>query len=195
MQHPSDYPFNILRVPRYRQPQNAPECIHYALYIIAQYVTDHYPDPDVRDATGPVSLDLFREHIKTGRLGWETPSQEPLTNIAAEIGGVQFSLETRYGRQPQSIDELVQEPLDQLLPTIVWIDKAMLKEDQRGSNPMHAMVVTGCGDTHITVEDPLVEGRITYDIDRLNDAWDPELNTAVTVDLDDRLEPTRRGEL
>lgn len=190
-----EHDYEILRMPDYRQPQDAPECIYYALWMAIQYVANEYPNKTVRDKTKPPKLDLIRDYIDIGRLGWEDVSQEPLTELASEVGSLKLDLEYRYNGLPQSIDEFVSRGLDHLLPTIVWVDRVLLKTGERGEGPLHAVVVTGVGESHITIEDPLVEGTTTLEIDKLNNAWDPEFNVAIEVKLRDGLKPTRRDEL
>jgi hypothetical protein len=51
--------------------------------------------------------------------------------------------------------------------------------------------MTDCDDC----EDPLVEGTTTLEIDKLNEAWDPDFNTAIEVRLRNKLKPTRRDDL
>lgn len=193
--NPGEHDYDILHMPGYRQAQNAPECIHYALWIAIHYIANEYPDKDVRDKTQPPKLDLIREYIDIGELGWEDAGQEPLTQLASESGGLKLHLQYKYNGLPEPIDEFASEGLDQLLPTIIWVDQVLLKNNDRGEGPMHAVVVCGVGDEHITIEDPLVEGTTTLEIDRLDDAWDPEFNTAIEMRLRDGLEPTRRDEL
>lgn len=193
--NPGKHDYDMLHMPGYRQAQSAPECIHYALWTTIHYVANEYPDKGVRDRTQPPKLDLISEYIDIGDLGWEDVGQEPLTQLASETGGLKLHLQYRYNGLPQRVDEFASEGLDQLLPTIIWVDQVLLKNNKRGEGPMHAVVVCGVGDEHITIEDPLVEGTTTLEIDSLDDAWDPEFNTAIEPRLRDGLEPTRRDEL
>ncbi|WP_226004117.1 hypothetical protein [Natrinema salinisoli] len=159
------------------------------------YVANEYPDDEIRAKTNPPKLDTIKEYIEIGALGWENPGQEPLTQLASEVATLDFNLEYRYNGLPQDIDEFAGDGLDQLLPTIIWIDQVLLKTGERGEGPMHAVVVCGIGNSHITIEDPLVEGTSTLEIGKLEEAWDPEYNTAIEVRLKNGLEPTRREEL
>lgn len=193
--NPGGHDYNILHMPSHRQPQNAPECICYSLWMTAHYVANEYPNRSVRNRTDPPKLDLIQKYIEIGKNGWENPGQEPLTQLSSEIGSLKLDLEYRYNGLPQSIDEFAAERLDQLLPTIAWVDQLLLKNGTRGKGPMHAVVICGVGDTHITIEDPLVEGTTTLEIDNLDEAWDPEFNTAIELRLRDGLEPTWRDEL
>jgi len=193
--HSGEQDYNVLNMPGYRQPQHASECIYYTLWIATNYVANSYPDKSVRDATNPPKLDLIKQYIDTGDIGWEKPKQDPLTELAREISSVKLNLQCRYGGHPQDLDEFVQDGLENLLPTIIWIDKVLLKQGDRGTGPLHAVVVSGVGDSHITIEDPLVEGTTTFEIDNLEEAWDPEYNTAIEVSLSNTFEPTRREEL
>lgn len=195
MVNPDGHDYDILHMPGHRQPEDAPECIHYALWMAVHYVANEYPDRRVRDQTAPPKLDLLQEYLETGTNGWENPGQEPLTQLSSEIGGVDLNLEYRYNGLPQNIDEFAADSLDRLLPTIAWIDQLLLKNGTRSEGPMHAVVICGVGDTHITIEDPLVEGTTTLEIENLDEAWDPEFNTAIELSLDNGLEPTRRQEL
>jgi len=192
---PEEHDHDLLRMPDYRQAQNASECIYYALWTAIHYVANSYPDKNIRNEIKPPKLDLIAEYIETGTLGWETPSQEPLSFIATEIGGLKLNLQYQYNGFPQTVDKFVQERYDQLLPTIIWIDRLLLEKGERGTGPMHAVVVCGVGDTHVTIEDPLVEGPKAVKIGKLEEAWDPEYNTAIEVRLSDSLEPTRREAL
>lgn len=193
--NPGEHDYDILHMPGYRQAQNAPECIHYALWIAIHYVANEYPDKNVRDRTQPPKLDLLSEYIDIGKLGWEDVGQDQLTKLASETGSLKLHLQYKYNGLPQRVDEFVREGLDQLLPSIIWVDQVLLKNNERGEGPMHAVVVCGVGEEYITIEDPLVEGTTTLEIDRLDDAWDPEFNTAIEMKLRDGLEPTRRDEL
>lgn len=193
--HPGGHDYKILHMPGHRQPQNAPECIYYTLWMAIHYVANEYPDEEIRDKTNPPKLDLIQSYIEIGENGWENVGQKPLTQIASEVGSLKLNLEYRYNGHPQRIDEFANEGLDQLLPTIVWIDRLLLKHGERGEGPLHAAVVCGVGESHITVEDPLVEGTTTLEIDNLDEAWDPEFNTAIEVRLRDGLAPTRRDEI
>jgi hypothetical protein len=160
-----------------------------------QYVANEYPNKDVREQTSALKLDTIAHYIDVGQNGWENVGQEPLTQIASEVGSVDLNLEYRYNGLPQSIDEFAEGGLDELLPSIVWVDQLLLKQGDRGEGPLHAAVVCGVGEDHITIEDPLVEGTTTMEIDNLDEAWDPEFNTAIGVKIRDGLEPTRRNEL
>lgn len=193
--HPGEYNYDVLHIPEYRQPQDAPECIYYALWMSINYVANNYPDRTVRTATDALKLDLIQDYIEIGDVGWENPGQDPLTHISSEVGGVNLNLEYRYNGLPQSIDEFAREGLDKLLPTIVWVDRLLLDKKEREEGPLHAVVVCGVGDSHITIEDPLVEGTNTLETDRLDDAWDPEFNTAIELNLHNSLDPTRRDDL
>ncbi|MFC4249621.1 hypothetical protein ACFOZ7_22260 [Natribaculum luteum] len=195
MANPGGREYDVLRMPSHRQAQDAPECICYALWMVAHYVANEYPDKDVRAKTNPPKLDLIRDYLEIGDLGWENVGQEPLTELATEISSLKFHLEYRYNGLPQSVDEFANEGLNQLLPTIIMVDRVLLKTGNRGEGPVHAVIVSGVGDSHITIEDPLVEGTTTMEIGKLEEAWDPEFNTSIAVRLSDGLEPTRRDEL
>jgi hypothetical protein len=160
-----------------------------------QYVANNYPDKNVRAETDAPKLDLIQDYIEVGETGWENPAQEPLTQISSEVGSLDLTLEYRYNGLPQSIDEFARDRFDELLPTIAWFDRLLLKQGDRGEGPLHAAVICGIGDSHITIEDPLVEGTTTLGIDSLNEAWDPEFNTAIEVSLGNKLEPTWREDL
>ncbi len=193
--HPSKYNYNILRMPKYRQPQDAPECIYYALWMSIHYVANSYPDKTVRTETDAPKLDLIQDYIEVGEIGWENPSQGPLTQISSEVGSIDLNLEYRYNGLPQRIDEFARDGFDKLLPTIALVDRLLLEQGKRGEGSLHAVVICGIGDSHITIEDPLVEGTTTLEIDKLNEAWDPEFNTAIEVRLQNKLKPTRRDDL
>ena len=193
--HPDGHDYEILHMPGYRQPQNAPECIYYAIWITLQYVANEYPDEGVRDSTNPVKLDTIRDYIEIGQNGWENVGQAPLTQISAEVESLSLNLEYRYNGFPQTIGEFASDGLSELLPTIVLVDHLLLEQGKRGEGPLHAVVVCGVGEEYITIEDPLVEGTTTLEIDKLDEAWDPEYNTAIEVGLRNGLEPTRREEL
>lgn len=159
------------------------------------YIANAYPDRDVRDKTNPPKLDTIKGYIEIGALGWENPGQEPLTELSSEVATIHLNLEYRYNGLSQRVDEFVNEGLDQLLPTIIWVDRLMLKTGERKEGPQHAVVVCGANNSHITIEDPLVEGTTTLEIRKLEEAWDPEFNTSIEVRLRDGLKPTRRNEL
>jgi hypothetical protein len=163
--------------------------------MVTHYVANEYPDKLVRDQVDPPKLDLIQDHIEVGKNGWENPGQDPLTQISSNVGGIKFNLEYRYNGLPQRIDEFADNGLENLLPTIAWVDELLLKDGERGEGPMHAVVICGIGDSHMTIEDPLVEGTTTVEIDSLNEAWDPEFNTAIEVKLRNGLKPTRRDQL
>jgi hypothetical protein len=193
--HPGEHDYELLHMPGHRQPQDAPECIYYALWVAIQYVANEYPDEGVREKTNAPKLDTIQHYIETGQNGWENVGQEPLTQISSEIGSLNLNLEYRYNGLPQDIKQFAVDGLDKLLPTIVFVDRLLLEQGERGEGPLHAVVICGADDSHITVEDPLVEGTTTLEIDNLDEAWDPEFNTAIEVRLRDGLEPTRRDEL
>jgi len=193
--HPEGHDYELLHMPGHRQPQDAPECIYYALWMTIQYVANEYPDKSVREQTSALKLDTIAHYIEVGQNGWENVGQEPLTQIASEVGSVDLNLEYRYNGLPQSIDEFSEESLGELLPSIVWVDQLLLKQGERGEGPLHAAVVCGVSEDYITIEDPLVEGTTTMEIDNLDEAWDPEFNTAIEVKIRDGLEPTRRDKL
>ena len=193
--NPGGHDYDILHIPGYRQAQHAPECICYALWMASHYVANEYPDKDIRAKTNPPKLDLIKEYIDIGELGWENVGQAPLTELGSEVSSLKFNLEYRYNGLPQRVDEFANAGLDQLLPTIIWIDRVLLKTGKRGEGPAHAVVVCGAGDSHVTIEDPLVEGTKTMEIAKLEEAWDPDFNTSIEVRLRDDLEPTRREDL
>lgn len=193
--HPASHDYDILHMPGHRQPQDAPECICYALWMAIHYVANEYPDKEIREKTQPPKLDLITDYIEIGDKGWENLGQGPLTEVASTVQSVKLNLESKYGGLPQRIDEFVDEGLDQLLPTIILIDRVLLETGNRGEGPVHAVVVCGVGEEHITIEDPLVEGTTTLEIDKLEEAWDPEFNVAIEVRLRNGLEPTRRDDL
>jgi len=193
--NPGGHDHDILHLPRYRQPQAAPECILYSLWITSHYVANSYPDKNIRDKTNPPKLDTIKDHIQVGKLGWETPSQAPLTELSSETSSINFNLEYGYNGIPKRVDEFVQPGLDQLLPTIIWVDHSLMKTGERRHGPMHAVVVAGVGESQISIEDPLVEGTTTLEIEKLEEAWDSEYNTAIEIGLRDGLDPIRRDEL
>lgn len=193
--HPGGYNHDILHLSDYRQPEDAPECIYYSLWMVMQYVANEYPDRGIRDKTRPLKLDTIADHIDIGDIGWENMGQEPLTQLSDLVGSIELNLEYRYNGLPQSVDEFAKEGLEKLLPTIILIDKVMLESGERGTGPMHAVVVCGIGESHITIEDPLVEGTTTFEIDNLDDAWDDEFNASIQVDLRKGLDPVQREEL
>jgi len=192
VQNGDGHDYRVLRMPKHRQPSNAPECVCYSLWMAIHYVANEYPSKDVRDKTTPPKLDTIQEYIDVGKRGWENPTQDPLTELASETGSLKLNLEARYGGHPQGIDEFAKKGMDKLLPTIAWIDQLLLKNGERDEGPLHAVVIQGIGDSHITIADPLVEGTTTLEIDKVDEAWDPEFNTAIEVMLRDGLEPTRR---
>lgn len=192
--HPDGRDHEILRIPTYRQPQESTECVQYALWMVCQYVANGYPDPDVRSAVDPPSLDDITECVSVGSGGWR-PRQEPLTQLASTVGGVEFSLESRYNGIPQSVTEYVQPRLRNLLPSILWIDKLRMDGRARNEGPLHAVVVSGLGDDCVTFHDPLLGATRSESAERVNDAWDPEMNTAVNVALSGKVDPTTVEEL
>lgn len=191
--HPGDQDYQILHVPNYRQPQDSSECIYYALWIATQYLTNKYPSKDVRDAVSPPKLDQIADHIETGSRGWQNPKQDPLSALSSQIGGIKLKLQYRYNGFPVDVDEFVQDSLDCYLPTVILIDRLLLTEGDRNEGIVHAVVVCGIGNSHVTIEDPLVEGTKTVPIQKLNDAWDPEYNTAIEIELKTGLQPVRRS--
>lgn len=193
--HPTGHDYDILHMPGYRQPQDAPECICYALWMAIQYVANEYPDREVRENTNPPKLDLITDHIEIGPLGWENMGQSPLTQIASKVRGIDLNLDYRYNGFPQRIDDYVEENLEKLLPTIILVDQVLLETGNRDEGPLHAVVVCGVGKSHITIEDPLVEGTTTFEIEKLEEAWDPEHNVAININLRSTLEATQRDEL
>ena len=70
----------------------------------------------------------------------------------------------------------------------------MLKDQIRGEGPLHAMVVSGMGNERMTLHDPLKRSTDTFGIDKIDDAWDPEMNTALQVELSSTLSPVYREE-
>lgn len=193
--HPDGRGYDILHLPGHRQPQEAPECMCYSLWMVMQYVANEYPDKEIRAKTNPPKLDTIMDYIEIGSLGWENAGQKPLTQLSSEVSTLRFNLEYRYNGLPQRIDEFVSDGLDQLLPTIILVDNVLLKTGNRGEGPLHAVAVCGADDSTITIEDPLVEGTTTWEIGKLEEAWDPEYNTAIEVRLRDELQPTRRDEI
>lgn len=193
--HPDGQDYEVLHMPSYRQPQEAPECIYYSLWIVMQYVANEYPDKSIRRKTNPPKLDTIMDYIEIGSLGWENAGQEPLTQLSSEVSTLSLNLEYRYKGLPQRVDEFANKGLNQLLPTIIWVDQLLLKTGERGEGPQHAVVVCGADDEYITIEDPLVEGTTTLEIGKLEEAWDSEYNTAIEVRLRNGLKPTTRGEI
>jgi len=195
IEDPEDYPHEILRLPGFRQPQEASECICYALWVSIQYVSNAYPDKQVRDRTNPQKIDNIKEYVDIGELGWENPSQTPLTKLSSEVSSLKFNLEYRYNGLSQDVDEVIDEGLNILLPTILFIDNQLIKTGERGTGPMHAVVACGFDDDNVTIVDPLVEGKKTIRADQLNGAWDPEFNTCVKIRLSEELEPVQREDI
>jgi hypothetical protein len=161
----------------------------------SHYIANNYPNKKVRERTTPPKLDKIREYIEVGDLGWEDPNQESLTGLSSEIGSLKFDLEHRYGGLPQTASEFAQEGLNKLLPSIIWVDNVLLKTGNRGTGPLHAVVVIGADEEEITIQDPLVQGITTLEANEVDDAWDPEYNTAVRVKLRQGLNPITREEI
>lgn len=193
IKHPDGHQYSVLRIPRHRQPQDAPECICYTLWMAIHYVANEYPDKEIRDKTNAPNLDLIEEYINIGQNGWENPGQEPLTEISSEVGTVELSLEYRYNGLPQRVDEFAKRGINKHLPSIIFIDRLLLKQQIRDKGPLHAAIICGVGEENITIKDPLLEGTTTLEIERLNEAWDPEFNQAIEVTLGDGFDPTRRS--
>jgi hypothetical protein len=161
--------------------------------MVTHYIANEYPSEDVRSKVNPPKLGTIADFIEVGNGGWENIGQEPLTKLGAKIQGVNISLFSKYDADT-TIRELTAPYLQKHLPCIVWMDRLMLKDQIRGEGPLHAMVVSGMGNERMTLHDPLKRSTDTFGIDKIDDAWDPEMNTALQVELSSTLSPVYREE-
>lgn len=181
--------YRVLRMPNHRQPQGSKECVQYALWTVCEYAANEYPDRSVRDAIDPPKLDTIANYIEVGTGGWR-PNQESLNELSAVVGGLDFSLDSQYNSPTGSVIEYVQPSLQNLLPSVLWIDELRMKRGNRTGGALHAVVVSGHSDDRVTYYDPLLGDEKSVAAERLNDAWDPEMSTAIDVTLSSGIAPT-----
>lgn len=187
----SDYPVDRLRIPDHPQPQHAPQCVVYSIWMVTQYVANEYSVREIRSETNTIKIDDILEYIEIGSFGWENPRQSPLTEISEHIRTVKFNLNYWYGSPPRSLQTISKACLENDLPVIAFIDRVLLEEGVRNEGALHSILITGAGGEHTIINDPLVEGTKIVENDKLEDAWDPEYNQVVETKIADRFKPEK----
>lgn len=176
---------NALRVPGHTQPDREPECLLYALWMVLQFISTAYPNSSVRNAVDPLNPDQMKESITIRRTGW-SPDQADLDALSEQTHPVSWILKYWKGAPPSnSLFEVIQDGLDDYLPTIVVVDAMRLQDlDRRG--PLHAVVATGLDDRRVVINDPWGTIADVYPRDTIADAWDTTLNRVITIDLSEQ---------
>lgn len=172
--------YEHLRIPIHTQPINEPECVIYALWMVANYVGNEFPDKNIRDLTKTPSIDDIREHITVDEAGWR-PNQSDLTALSNEVSTTHFNLEKWPGEPPQTLCKLASESLENDVPIIAFIDAQQLHRGIRGTGPLHAIVIAGVENRVVQIGDPWVAAVQTVPRDNLEDAWDPMLHQIINV--------------
>lgn len=154
--------------------------------MVTQYVANEYPDKEIRANCNTIKIDHIFKYIDIGTFGWENPSQGPLNHITELVKAISFDLNYWYGTPPQSLHEICKSSLENSLPVIAFIDRVLMEDGVRNEGSLHSVLITGTGDNHTVINDPLVEGTKVVENDKLEDAWDPEYNQTVKVAIADR---------
>jgi len=171
-----------LRVPSHQQPPSEPECVTYCLWMVSQYVANEYPDRSIRTKTRAPTIDEIQDFIQTDELGWK-PNQDDLTSLSSLVSSVKFNLEYTFGQPPRKLNTVVNNSLNNYLPTIAFIDQLLLEEGTRGEGPLHAVVLSGANEQRTVVLDPWMQQSKEVKNTKLEDAWDPDYNQVIEISL------------
>ena len=171
-----------LRVPGHTQPDRESECLLYAMWMCLNYLSTAYTSRVVQSETAVLTPEEMREYITVREMGW-SPNQDTLDAMSEETDPVSWELKQWEGAPPiNTLWEIVEDGLDNDLPTIVVVDSMRLRGLDR-NGPMHAVVVTGLGDRRVVINNPWGSMFDVCSRDRLADAWDTMLNRLITIDL------------
>jgi len=86
--HPEEHDHDLLRMPDYRQAQNASECIYYALWTAIHYVANSYPDKNIRNEIGKTSDEMG---CRSGGRRQSRSSRVSIALAALCVGGASIS--------------------------------------------------------------------------------------------------------
>lgn len=171
-----------LRVPGHTQPDKEPECLLYAMWMALQFVQSAYPSEPVRSAIPVLTPHEMRDYITIRNAGW-SPDPSDLNALSEETEPVTWELKWWNSTIPKTaLFDIINDGLDNTLPTIVVLDAMSLRElNRRG--PLHAVVAVGLGDHDVVINDPWGSMFEVFPRDRVADAWDTTLNRVITIDL------------
>ena len=188
---------DALDVPLRTQPNREQECLLYSLYMVLTYCESVYPSEEVRDSTTVLTPDeLKRDHITIRDSGW-SPSPEDIEELSNHLGTVNATLHY-WKRSPpmNAFEEIIEDSLTKDLPTIAIVD-AMRIQEMDSEDGQHAIVVTGLGRSHVTINDPWGSRQKQLKKGTVIDAWDTQLNRLITFDTSNQgtLETTQQQEV
>lgn len=188
---------NALDVPLRTQPNSEQECLLYSLYMVLEYCQAVHPSKDVRKETAVVTPEELKDnHIMVRESGW-APSPEDLDELSNHLGVVNVEL-NYWSRSPpiNAFDDMIEDGLQKNLPTIAIVD-AMRIQEMNSEDGQHAVVVTGLGRSHVTINDPWGTSQKRLKKGVITDAWDTQLNRLVTFDTDNQvtLAPPQQEEI
>lgn len=152
------------------------------MWMVLQFVNSVYPTESVREATPVIGPTEMREYVTIRESGW-SPDQSTLDALGEDTGPVEWELKWWRGTPPSNtLFEVIQDGLDDTLPTIVVVD-AMRMRGRSRRGPLHAVVVVGLSDHEAVINDPWGSMYEVFPRDRVADAWDTTLNRVITMDL------------
>lgn len=188
---------DALDVPLRTQPNREQECLLYSLYMVLTYCESVHPSEEVRDNTTVLTPDeLKRDHITIRDSGW-SPSPEDIEELSNHLGTVNATL-NYWKRSPpmNAFEEIIEDSLAKDLPTIAVVD-AMRIQEMDSEDGQHAIVVTGLGKSHVTINDPWGSRQKKLKKGTVIDAWDTQLNRLITFDTSnqDTLGTTQQQEV
>lgn len=184
--------FHALRVPALSQPEGEDECVIYALWMVIHYFLNEHPEKSVREETNGLSSDEIRENITVTKRGW-VPKQDELTLLSESTRSIRFRYQFSQGEPPKDLSTIIEEHLHENVPFILIIDALQLRQGIRSEGPLHAVVVTGLGDSSVAINDPWGYLEDTVDKEKLKDAWDPQYNSYIGVSVSNRIS-SKQGE-
>lgn len=177
---------DALNVPLRTQPNREQECLLYSLYMVLTYCESTHPSENLRNGTTVVTPEeLKQDHITIRESGW-APSPEDLEELSDHLREINASLHY-WTRSPpmNAFEDIVEDGLNNNLPTIAVVD-AMRIQEIDSEDGQHAIVVTGLGRSHVTINDPWGSRQKRLKKGTVIDAWDTQLNRLITFDTNNQ---------
>lgn len=180
--HPDIQNFDVLQIPSYAQPDGENECILYSMWMVLQYAKNSYPEQWVREETNALAVSEIGKHLTIRQAGW-VPDEDELISLSEETSPIEFE-HVHWDSPPAGLPyEVIEDKLEQFLPTIAIIDARQLRKGISNDGPMHAVVVTGVDNTRIAINDPWGYHYDVVERSAFKEAWDARISQLVKVNL------------